>query len=134
MAELGEALLSVPAASDEEFTKTLTRSSCSYVDQSERFKVKDKVYAHQYAQIYFSRLMKMTPLLKEAARKKWGGSRMEGHGFLGPAADIKYYPAAWSSYAQQILTRGGSHNRFVSFNVCLVEKYLCACQICNPSH
>ena len=74
MAELGEALLSVPNKSAEEFTKTLSRSSSSYEDRSERFKVKDRVYTRQYAQLYFSRLMKMTPLLKEAARKKWGGS------------------------------------------------------------
>ena len=100
MAELGEALLSVPGASDEELTKTLTRSSCTYEDRSERFKVKDRVYARQYAQIYFSRLMKMTPLLKEAARKKWGGLWVKGRGSLGSAADIKYQSAAKSSCMQ----------------------------------
>ena len=69
----GEELLSVPDAGSEEFRKLLTRSSCAYENLSEKFVVKERQYGRQYAQIYFARLMEMSPQVQEAAKKKWGG-------------------------------------------------------------
>lgn len=63
----------MPDAGSEEFRKLLTRSSCAYENLSEKFVVKERQYGRQYAQIYFARLMEMSPQVQEAAKKKWGG-------------------------------------------------------------
>ena len=73
MASERDELLSKPNAGDEEFATPFTRSSCSYENLSDKFRVDQRNYKRQYAHIYYARLMRMTPLVQEAAKKKWGG-------------------------------------------------------------
>lgn len=68
----GQELLSSPEAEDEEFCKPLSRGSCSYENLSAKFRVQQRNYTRQYAQVYFSRLMTLTPHVEREARKKWG--------------------------------------------------------------
>ncbi len=70
--ERGKELLSLPVAEDEEFSKPLTRGSYFYENLSGKFRVQQRNYARQYAQIYFSRLLGLTPHVEKAAREKWG--------------------------------------------------------------
>ena len=65
-------LLSPPTVSAEKFVKTFKRKICKYKDESERFKVKERVYDKQYSNIYFVRLTEMGRRVVEAAEKKWG--------------------------------------------------------------
>ena len=72
MAHEGEELLSSPQQDAEVFSKELKRSSYSYEDHSERFKVKERRYKQQYSQLYYVRLGKMKKLVEAKALKKWG--------------------------------------------------------------
>ena len=65
-------LLSEPDQGDGTFSKSLKRGSCSYEDRSGRFRVKDRRYKQQYANLYFMRLMKMRKMVESAALNKWG--------------------------------------------------------------
>ena len=69
---MAEDLLSLPTAECEDFQRVRTRSSCSYQNGCERYRLQDRNYVTQYAHIYFTRLELMRPHLKAAAIKKWG--------------------------------------------------------------
>ena len=72
----GEAmrLLQQPTEEDDTFLKPLKRSSCSYEDGCERFRVRERRFQQQYANLYFMRLSRMREMVKSAAFNKWGKS------------------------------------------------------------
>ena len=72
----GEAmrLLQQPTEEDDTFLKPLKRSSCSYEDGCERFRVRERRFQQQYANLYFMRLSRMREMVKSAALNKWGKS------------------------------------------------------------
>lgn len=49
-----------------------SRANCSFKNISERFGLKSKDYARQFAHIYAVRLTKMRELLAKRIRNKWG--------------------------------------------------------------
>lgn len=51
---------------------SLTRCEAKYVNNSERFELKEKQFKRQYAHIYASRLWTMRPKVQKAATAKWG--------------------------------------------------------------
>ena len=67
-------LLSKPDREEGDFSKPLRRSSCCYEDECGRFRVKERRYRQQYANMYFVRLTKMREMVERAARNKWGKS------------------------------------------------------------
>ena len=67
-------LLQQPTEEDDTFLKSLKRSSCSYEDGCERFRVREKRFQQQYANLYFMRLSRMREMVKSAALNKWGKS------------------------------------------------------------
>lgn len=67
-----DSLLSAPSAGGEDFTKPLRRKGCAYKSKCERYKVADREYTRQYSHLYFVRLCKMKPLLKQRAEEMWG--------------------------------------------------------------
>ena len=69
-----ERLLSKPSAHEGEelFEERIERATCLYSNESERFVLKERNFARQYAQIYAVRIMAMRKKLAAAARRKWG--------------------------------------------------------------
>ena len=69
-----EVLLSEPCTSDSgaDNEQRLDRATSSYKDMSERFRLKERKFNRQYAQMYAVRLMAMKKKLAAAARRKWG--------------------------------------------------------------
>lgn len=70
-----ERLLSKPSAREGEeelFEERIERAICLYSNESERFVLKERNFARQYAQIYAVRIMAMRKKLAAAARRKWG--------------------------------------------------------------
>ncbi|XP_077570813.1 DNA polymerase delta subunit 2 [Stigmatopora nigra] len=65
----GSSLLCRPT---EEPAPVFERASPAYSPCSERFGVGERNFNRQYAHIYAARLMQMSPLLMERARRKWG--------------------------------------------------------------
>ena len=65
-------LLSAPHEDAGSFSKRFERRSCRYEDLSERFRISERRYVQQYAQIYFCRLNQLAPVLRERARERWG--------------------------------------------------------------
>lgn len=52
-------------------TPTMLRATATYTSHDEQFRLKEKNFERQYAQLYFYRLMKLRPLVIEAAAAKW---------------------------------------------------------------
>lgn len=52
------------------------RFSASYAARDERFRLKQRDYERQFAQLYFYRLVQMRPHVEAAARAKWPGTRV----------------------------------------------------------
>lgn len=67
-------LLQKPAEGEDTFSKPLKRSSCSYEDGCERFRVRERRFQQQYANLYFMRLSRMREMVKATALDKWGKS------------------------------------------------------------
>ena len=67
-------LLQKPAEGEDTFSKPLKRSSCSYEDGCERFRVRERRFQQQYANLYFMRLSRMRQMVKATALDKWGKS------------------------------------------------------------
>lgn len=69
-----DVLLSEPSSGCDgiEESERLERASCSYSNQSERFRLKEREFRRQYAQVYAVRLMTMRKKLAAAARRTWG--------------------------------------------------------------
>lgn len=69
-----EVFLSEPKHVSDEADESdrLERASCSYSNASDRFRLKERTFSRQYAQIYAVRLMAMRKKLAAAARKEWG--------------------------------------------------------------
>ena len=67
-----EALLQNPLQGADTFSKPLKRRSCSYEDGCERFRVRERRYQQQYANLYFTRLSRMRRMVEAAALSKWG--------------------------------------------------------------
>lgn len=69
-----EVLLSEPSSGYDgiEESERLERASSSYSNQSERFRLKEREFRRQYAQLYAVRLMTMRKKLAAAARRTWG--------------------------------------------------------------
>ncbi len=78
-------LLQVPSEGEDTFSKPLKRSTCSYEDGCERFRVRERRFQQQYANRYFMRLSRMREMVKAAAFNKWGKSLNNAYIFvLGP--------------------------------------------------
>ena len=67
-------LLQKPAEGEDTFSKPLKRSSCAYEDRCERFRVRERRFQQQYANLYFMRLSRMREMVKATALDKWGKS------------------------------------------------------------
>ena len=46
---------------------------CGWHLQDERFRIEKRTYDNQYAQLYYCRLLKMAPRLKQRIEKQWPG-------------------------------------------------------------
>uniref|UniRef100_A0AAZ3RA30 DNA polymerase delta subunit 2 n=1 Tax=Oncorhynchus tshawytscha TaxID=74940 RepID=A0AAZ3RA30_ONCTS len=64
-------LLCRPGSEDQE-PSVFDRVKPAYSPCSERFKLGERSFNRQYAHIYATRLMQMSPLLTERAQQKWG--------------------------------------------------------------
>ena len=51
----------------------IPRQRAVYKSYDERYRVKDRNYERQYSQVYFYRLVKLRPIVIEAAERKWPG-------------------------------------------------------------
>jgi len=51
----------------------MQRQRAVYKSYDERYRVKDRNYERQYSQVYFYRLVKLRPIVIEAAEQKWPG-------------------------------------------------------------
>jgi hypothetical protein len=52
--------------------------------QDERFRIEKRTYDNQYAQLYFCRLLKMAPRLKDRMQRAWPGVQSESANPLKP--------------------------------------------------
>ncbi|CAL8463006.1 g2540 [Coccomyxa elongata] len=59
--------------SGDEDSLHLQRASATYYNKDERFRIEKRTYDNQYAQLYFCRLLKMAPRLKQRIGKQWPG-------------------------------------------------------------
>ena len=57
---------------DDNVPVSAQRVSASYENLSSRFQLQDRNFERQYAHLYVERLKIMSPMLKDAAKKKWG--------------------------------------------------------------
>lgn len=65
-------LLQKPSEEADTFSKPLKRSSCSYEDGCERFRVRERRFQQQYANLYYMRLSRMKGMVEATALNKWG--------------------------------------------------------------
>ena len=65
-------LLQKPSEGEDTFSKPLKRSSCSYEDGCERFRVRERRFQQQYASLYFMRISRMRGMVEATAFNKWG--------------------------------------------------------------
>ena len=89
-------LLQKPSEGEDTFSEPLKRSSCSYEDGCERFRVRERRFQQQYANLYFMRLSRMRGMVEATARNKWGKSlnnACTGNFILG---ELRQKPAIWT--------------------------------------
>ena len=55
-----------------ESNENISRNVCKFVENSDRFRLKDRNFIRQYAHLYSERLMTMRPKLTKTAKNKWG--------------------------------------------------------------
>jgi len=82
--------LSVPEASPPQRPST-TYSSLSELSKPFLIDPSQRSYKHQYANIYFVRLVELRPIVEERAAERWGGVRGEL---------LQEFPMAVSSHAR----------------------------------
>lgn len=68
-------LLSHPLQLDDD-QGSFQRLGASYLPRGERFRVRQRTFERQFAQMYFARLMLLGPAVREAAQKKWPGTEV----------------------------------------------------------
>jgi DNA polymerase delta subunit OB-fold domain len=65
-------LMAVPDGEDASISvNTALRATATYKSLDDQFKLQDKNFDRQYAQLYYFRLMKLRPVVLQAAKSKW---------------------------------------------------------------